>query len=142
MALDKVMYSTTVTVKGGREGEAASADGLLKLKLSKPKELGGPGGTGTNPEQLFGAGYAACFLSALELVSGKKKIALSREASIVADVSLGMNGQALGLAVTLNVRLPGMDKAQADELVALAHQTCPYSNATRNNIDVTLKVSV
>ena len=142
MTLDKVMYTTEVTVTGGREGSAASADGRLNLKLDKPKELGGAGGEGTNPEQLFAAGYAACFLSALQLVSGKKKIALSHEAAIRAEVSLGQSGQALALAVTLNVRLPGMDKAVADELVGLAHQTCPYSNATRNNIVVTLAVSV
>lgn len=142
MTLDKVLYTTEMTVTGGRDGGAVSADGKLTLKLAKPKELGGAGGDGTNPEQLFAAGYAACFLSALQLVSGKRKIALSHDASIRSVVSLGQSGQALALAVTLNVSLPGMDKKAAEELVALAHQTCPYSNATRNNINVTLTVSV
>ncbi len=142
MTLDKIMYTTETTVKGGREGSAASTDGLLKLKLSKPKELGGAGGDGTNPEQLFAAGYAACFLSAMELVSGRKKLALSPDTSIRAVVSIGQSGTALALAVTLNIHIPGMDKAAADDLVAVSHQTCPYSNATRNNIDVSLVVSV
>lgn len=142
MTLDKVMYTTEVTVTGGRDGSAMSADGRLNVKLAKPKELGGAGGEGTNPEQLFAAGYAACFLSALQLVSGKKKIVLSHGAAIHSEVSLGQSGQALALAVTLNVKLPGMDKAVAEELVELAHQTCPYSNATRNNVVVTLTVSV
>ncbi len=140
MTLDKIMYKTEVTVTGGRDGSAESADGHLQVKMAKPKELGGKG-DGTNPEQLFAAGYAACFLSALELVSGKKKIHLNPGTSIKAEVSLGQSGQALGLAVVLHVNLPGIDKAQADELVQLAHQTCPYSNATRNNIDVKLDVS-
>lgn len=142
MTLDKVLYTTEATVNGGREGSAASADGKLKIKLSKPKELGGPGGEGTNPEQLFAAGYAACFLSALGHVAREKKIPVPSDASIHSVVSLGKSGEALALAVTLNVRLPGMDKDAAKELVELAHHTCPYSNATRNNIDVALAVSV
>ncbi len=142
MTLDNVMYATEVTVTGGREGTAVSADGQLNLKLVSPKELGGKGEGGTNPEQLFAAGYAACFLGALKLVAGKKKIAVPEAVSIVADVALGRSGEKLGIAAKLHVKLPGMDKAQADELVELAHQTCPYSHATRNNIDVALSVSV
>lgn len=142
MALDKVMYTTEVTVKGGRDGEAVSADGRLNLKMAAPKELGGSGAEGTNPEQLFAAGYAACFLGALNLVAGKKKIAVSKDATIKAEVSLGQTGQNLGIAAALHVTLPGMDQKQAEELVELAHQTCPYSHATRNNIDVKLTVSV
>ena len=141
MALSKVLYTTSVTVTGGRDGQAVSDDGNLNVRMGMPKELGGPGGAVTNPEQLFAAGYAACFLSALKLVGSKKKIAFAKEPSITAQVSLGSLGEGLGLAVTLNVNLPGMDKTQADELVALAHKTCPYSNATRNNIDVTLAVT-
>lgn len=142
MKLDKILYTTEMTVTGGRDGGAVSADGKINLKMAKPKEMGGAGGEGTNPEQLFAAGYAACFLSALHLVASQRKILLSREASIKSVVSLGQSGQALALAVVLDVSLPGMDKKTAEELVALAHQTCPYSNATRNNIEVTLAVSV
>lgn len=142
MTLSKVLYSTTVTVKGGRDGEAESDDGNLKVKLAMPKELGGAGGNATNPEQLFAAGYAACFLSALNLVAGKKKIALSKDASIKGTVSLGSVGERLGLEAALHVNLPGMDAKEALALVEQAHQVCPYSNATRNNIDVHLEVSV
>ena len=140
MALSKIMYSTTVTVTGGRDGEAVSGDGNLKVKLGMPKEMGGAGGTATNPEQLFAAGYAACFLSAMKMLAGKKKIAISPNPSIVAAVDLGATGEKLGLQVALTVKLPGMDKAEAEKLVELAHQTCPYSNATRGNIDVKLTV--
>ncbi len=141
MTLDTVMYTTVVNVKGGRDGEAASEDGLLNLKLASPKELGGKGGA-TNPEQLFAAGYAACFLGALGLVAGKKKVALPGNVSIRAEVRLGRSGEKLGIAAKLDVTIPGMDRAQAEALVELAHQTCPYSNATRNNVDVALSVSV
>lgn len=140
MALSKVLYSTKVTVTGGRDGEAVSEDGHLKVKLGMPKELGGMGGNVTNPEQLFGAGFAACFLSAMKLVAGKRNIAMDKDPSILADVSLGSLGQGLGLAVTLTVTLPGMDEKQAHELAEEAHKICPYSNATRNNIDVNLVV--
>lgn len=140
MALSKIMYSTTVTVTGGRDGEAVSGDGNLKVKLGMPKEMGGAGGAATNPEQLFAAGYAACFLSAMKMLAGKKKIAISPNPSIVAAVDLGATGEKLGLQVALTVKLPGMDKAEAEKLVELAHQTCPYSNATRGNIDVKLTV--
>ncbi len=140
MALSKILYSTKVTVTGGRDGEAVSEDGNLKVKLDKPKEMGGAGGKATNPEQLFAAGYAACFLSAMKMLANKKKIAISENPSILAEVALGSSGDKLGLQATLTVKLPGMDTADAEKLVELAHQTCPYSNATRGNIDVTLVV--
>lgn len=142
MALDKIRYTTEVTVTGGRDGEAVSSDGRLKLKLTRPKGLGGGEGEGTNPEQLFAAGYAACFLSAMQHVAAVDKITISPNASITSQVSLGFIGQAFALAVTLNVKVPGMEQAAAEALVAKAHQTCPYSNATRNNVEVTLVVSV
>ena len=140
MALSKILYTTKVTVTGGRDGQAVSEDGNLNVQMGMPKELGGAGGAKTNPEQLFAAGFAACFLSALNLVAGKKKIAFPKAPSITAEVSLGSLGEGLGLALALTVNMPGMDKAQAQELVELAHKTCPYSNATRNNIAVNLVV--
>jgi Ohr subfamily peroxiredoxin len=143
MALDKVMYTTEVTVTGGRNGTAKSADSRLDLTLTSPKELGGnPATPGTNPEQLFAAGYAACFLGAMGHVAKLRKIDMPKNPSIVAEVTLGQTGEKLGIAVKLHVTLPGMDKAGAEELVELGHQTCPYSHATRGNIDVVLTVSV
>ena len=141
MSLAKVLYATRVTVTGGRDGEAVSEDGHLKVKLGMPKEMGGAGGDATNPEQLFAAGFAACFLSAMKLIANKKKRAISDNPSITAEVAIGPVGDGLALGVTLNVKLPGMNDAQAHELVELAHKMCPYSNATRNNIDVKLNVS-
>lgn len=141
MALSKILYSTTVTVKGGRDGEAVSDDGNLKVKLGMPKELGGTGGNATNPEQLFAAGYAACFLSALNLVAGKKKISLGKDASIKATVNFGPKGERFGLEAFLHVSLPGVDAKEAQALLEQAHEVCPYSNATRNNIDVHLDVT-
>ena len=132
-----VKYSTTVTAIGGREGRAFTQDETLDLKLATPKELGGVGGTGTNPEQLFAAGYAACFLSALKLVAQRRDIVLPDEAYISATVGIGPNGDGgFGLAVELVATLPGLDPVAAEQLVAEAHLVCPYSNATRNNIDV------
>lgn len=139
MALDSVMYATEVTVTGGREGAALSADGRLNLQLTAPTAQGGEG---TNPEQLFAAGYGACFLSALSLVAKRNKTPLGPDATLTASVSLGKIGEDFALAVVLDVRLPGMEKAQAESLVALAHQVCPYSRATRNNIEVQLKVAI
>ena len=140
MSLSKIMYTARATAKGGREGEAASDDGHLRVRLGAPKEMGGKGGEVTNPEQLFAAGYAACFLSALKLVAGKQKIAVSDESAITAEVSIGPKGEGFGLAVKLLASLPGVDKAKAEELVATAHKVCPYSNATRNNITVDIEV--
>lgn len=142
MSLDKILFTTDATVTGGRDGSAASEDGALKLKLSTPKALGGAGGEGTNPEQLFAAGYSACFLSALNLVASQQKQKLPEGTQVKGEVSIGPVGAGFGIEATLNVSLPGFDKETADALVNKAHEICPYSNATRGNIDVTLHVSV
>ena len=134
-------YTAHATATGGRSGHVRSSDGVLDLDTRIPKEMGGPGGAYTNPEQLFAAGYAACFDGALNLVIRNAKIKTG-ETRVTADVSIGSNGQGgFGLAVELEVNVPGVDQAQAEELVAQAHQICPYSNATRNNIDVMLTVT-
>ena len=138
-----VLYTAVATSTGsGREGHTTSADGRLDLRLNVPKEMGGNGGPGTNPEQLFAAGYSACFLSALRFVGGKEKVKVPDNATVTADVGIGPKGEGFGLEVTLEVVLPGLEQAAADALVAKAHATCPYSNATRGNIDVKLAVSV
>ena len=144
MAIDKALYTAQATSTGGRTGSTQSADGRVALTLSTPKELGGDGGPGTNPEQLFAAGYSACFIGAMKAVAAKQKIALPAQVSISADVSIGlMTGKpgAFGIAVAMAVSIPGMDKAAAQALVATAHEVCPYSNATRGNIDVSLTVA-
>jgi Ohr subfamily peroxiredoxin len=144
MAIDQALYTARATSTGGRAGTAESSDGALKIALSTPKQLGGAGGAGTNPEQLFAAGYSACFIGAMKAVAGRQKIALPGEVSITADVSIGpMTGKAgaFGIAVSMVVSVPGMDKAAAEALVAAAHEVCPYSNATRGNIDVELSVA-
>jgi osmotically inducible protein OsmC len=135
-----ILYTAEATAWGGREGRVASSDGVVDVQLVLPKGLGGPGGDKTNPEQLFAAGYAACFHSALKLIASADKIDVS-ESAITARVSLGMaETGAFNLAVELEAELPGVDHAQAEELVAKAHEVCPYSNATRGNIEVTLSV--
>lgn len=138
----KILYTAHATSTGGRTGEAKSDDGQLAVKLVTVKELGGPGGEGTNPEQLFAAGYSACFLSALKLTAGQQKKPVPADTAITADVGLGPNdkGQGFNLAVTLHVSIPGMDKTEALALVEATHQICPYSNATRGNVEVTLIV--
>lgn len=138
----KILYTAHATATGGRTGEAKSSDGQLAVKLVTVKELGGPGGDGTNPEQLFAAGYSACFLSALKLVSGQQKKPVPADTTITADVGIGPqdSGIGFGLAVTLNVSIPGMDRAEAQKLVEATHQVCPYSNATRGNVDVKLVI--
>ncbi|MET0518326.1 MAG: organic hydroperoxide resistance protein [Burkholderiaceae bacterium] len=140
MALEKVLYTAHATSTGGREGKSASSDGALNVTLSTPKELGGAGGSGTNPEQLFAAGYSACFIGAMKAVAGKQKISLPADLSITADVGIGPIPGGFGIQATLNISLPGMERAAAEQLVAAAHQVCPYSNATRGNIDVTLNI--
>ena len=140
MALEKVLYTAHATSSGGREGTSKSDDGVLDVKLTTPKGLGGNGATGTNPEQLFAAGYSACFLGAMKHVASVQKIALPAETSIAADVGIGPIPQGFGIQVALHVTVPGMDKAAAKKLVDDAHQVCPYSNATRGNIEVTLNV--
>lgn len=143
MAIDKALYTGHATSTGGRTGSTASSDGAIKAQLSTPKELGGTGGMGTNPEQLFAAGYSACFIGAMKAVAAKHKQKVADDVSIQADVSIGpMTGKegAFGIAVKMEITVPGMDKAAAEKLVAEAHEVCPYSNATRGNIEVELKV--
>lgn len=138
----KVLYTAQATATGGREGRASSNDERLDVKLSTPKELGGPGGDGTNPEQLFAAGYSACFLSALKLVAAHAKTALPTDASVTAKVGIGPNDKGgFGLTAELRVALPGVEPATAQALVNKAHEVCPYSNATRGNIDVQLALA-
>ena len=141
MSIEKTLYAAHAHVTGGREGTAKSSDGVLDLKLSTPKELGGGGGNGTNPEQLFAAGYAACFLGALKLVSSREKTPVPAETTVDSTVGIGPQGGGFGIEAELKVTIPGMDRAQAEALVAKAHQVCPYSNATRGNIDVKLSVA-
>ena len=134
-----ILYRTTARATGGREGRAATTDGSLDVALVMPKELGGPGGAGTNPEQLLAAGYAACFLSALKYSAGQAKVKLPPEAAISAEVGIGPRADGgFGLEVALRAELPGLDPAVADELLATAHAVCPYSHATRGNITVTV----
>lgn len=138
--LDKVIYTARATTTGGREGSSRSDDGLLDVKLSPPKAMGGAG-TATNPEQLFAAGYSACFMGAMKHVAGLKKIAVPADATISAEVDIGPIPQGFGIAVRMTISLPGMDRAVAQDLVDTAHQVCPYSNATRGNIPVTLNIA-
>ncbi len=135
------LYTASAVATGdGRNGHVQSTDGLVDTDVRTPTELGGPGGA-TNPEQLFAAGYAACFHSALKLVAGQAK-ADTTDSEVVADVSLGANDNGgFGLAVQLEVTLPAIEREQAEQLVAKAHEVCPYSNATRGNIEVTLTVA-
>ncbi|MFZ2987482.1 organic hydroperoxide resistance protein [Ideonella sp.] len=140
MALDKVLYTAHATSTGGRAGTARSDDGALSVTLSTPKELGGAGGTGTNPEQLFAAGYSACFIGAMKAVAAGQKIALPADVSITADVGIGPITGGFGIQVAMAITVPGMERAAAEALVAAAHGVCPYSNAPRGNIDVTLTV--
>jgi lipoyl-dependent peroxiredoxin len=137
MSFDKVLYTAKAHTTGGRDGGASHTDdGRLDIKLSSP----GSAGAGTNPEQLFAAGWSACFLSAVKLVAAKRKITLPADAAIDAEVDLGLARGAFGLAARLNVSLPGVDRDTATALVEAAHQTCPYSLATRGNIDVAINV--
>ena len=139
--LQNVAYTAKATATGGREGVAKSDDGRLDVKLSTPKGLGGDDGQGTNPEQLFAAGYAACFIGALKFVAGSEKIDLPSDTHIDSQVSIGAIEGGFGIAVKLAVSLGDMDKAAAQELVDKAHQVCPYSNATRGNIEVELSIN-
>ena len=135
-ALDKVLYTARAHTTGGRDGASRTDDGRLDVKLSSP----GTSGTGTNPEQLFAAGYSACFIGAMKAVAGRTKTALPADLSIDAEVDLGPIPNAFGIAVRMRISLPGMERAAAEQLVQAAHQVCPYSNATRGNIEVTLTV--
>ena len=138
----QVLYTAHATATGGRDGRAASDDKRLDVPLNTPKELGGAGGAGTNPEQLFAAGYSACFLSALKFVAAHTKAQLPADTAVSAEVGIGPNDRGgFGLAVSLEVALPGMEAGAAQALVDKAHEVCPYSNATRNNIDVGLRIA-
>ncbi len=144
MAIDKAVYTAHATSTGGRTGSTRSSDGEIALTLVTPKELGGSGGAGTNPEQMFAAGYSACFIGAMKVVAERQKIALPEDMSIDAAVGIGpLTGKdgAFGIEVAMKINVPGMDKAKAEKLIADAHEVCPYSNATRGNVDVKLKVA-
>lgn len=140
MSLDKVLYTATATSTGGREGRAVSSDSALDIQLSTPRELGGAGGPGTNPEQLFAAGYSACFIGALKVVAAREKVALPADTSITGSVGIGPIPNGFGIQAALQISIPGVPRDTAEALVAQAHQVCPYSNATRGNIEVTLTV--
>jgi Ohr subfamily peroxiredoxin len=137
--IEKVVYRAHATSTGGRDGTTRSSDGLIDLKLTVPKEMGGAGG-GVNPEQLFAAGYSACFIGAMKFVAGTQKIALPADTRIDATVGIGPIPQGFGIEVQMQIHVPGMELAAAQALVDKAHAVCPYSNATRGNIDVTLSV--
>jgi Ohr subfamily peroxiredoxin len=141
MSIEKVLYTAHASATGGREGHAASDDGKVDVKLSTPKEMGGSGGEGTNPEQLFAAGYSACFLGAVKFVASKTKTTIPADAKVSADVGIGQIPTGFGIQVVLTVSLPGVARDQAQSIVDQAHIVCPYSNATRGNIDVTVKVA-
>jgi Ohr subfamily peroxiredoxin len=136
-----VLYRTRATATGGRDGHAATADGSLDVTLATPKELGGAGGPGNNPEQLFAAGYSACFIGAMKFVASQGGPKVPADTSVTAEVGIGPRSEGgFGLAVALQVSLPGLARQDAEALVQKAHQVCPYSNATRNNVDVRLSV--
>ena len=141
MSIEKVLYTAHATSTGGRAGSSKSPDGVLDLALTTPKELGGSGATGTNPEQLFAAGYSACFIGAMKHVATMQKITLPADTSIAASVGIGQIPAGFGIEVAMTVTIPGMERAAAEALVQAAHAVCPYSNATRGNIDVTLTVA-
>ncbi len=138
MKIEKVLYRATVTTTGGRDGSSVSSDGNLEVKLTTPKELGGAGGAATNPEQLFAAGYSACFIGAMKFVASQEKIALPADVSIVGSVGIGTIPGGFGIEAELRISLPGMDRTAAQALIDKAHKACPYSNATRGNINVDL----
>lgn len=138
MSIEKVLYRASATATGGREGRGVSSDGVLDVALTTPRELGGAGNKGTNPEQLFAVGYAACFLGAMKFVGGRDKIAVPAETSVNGNVGIGPIPTGFGIEVELKISLPGLAREQAEALIAAAHIVCPYSNATRGNIDVTL----
>jgi len=133
----EVKYKTSATAIGGRDGRTRTLDGKIDLQLAVPKELGGPGGEGTNPEQLFAAGYAACFLGAIKVAGQQLKVRIPSDAAVTATIGIGSRAEGgFGITAELGIRLPDVDAAQARQVVDLAHQICPYSNATRNNVDV------
>lgn len=141
MTIEHVLYRAQAQASGGREGHAVSSDQVLQVALSTPEELGGTGGPGTNPEQLFAAAYAACFLGAVKFVAARQQIALPRQAAVEADVGIGEISSGFGIEVALSISLPGLASADAERLVQQAHIVCPYSNAIRNNVDVKLQIA-
>ncbi|WP_406853892.1 MULTISPECIES: organic hydroperoxide resistance protein [unclassified Alsobacter] len=136
----KVVYTAHASATGGRDGRAVSSDGVIDVKLSVPKEMGGAGGAATNPEQLFAAGYSACFLGAIKAVARKSSVKIPDDAKVSADVGIGPIPTGFAIKVDLRISLPGIERAQAETLVHDAHIVCPYSNATRNNVEVSLTV--
>lgn len=140
MSIEKVVYRAKAKATGGRDGRATSSDGVLDVKLGVPKEMGGAGGAVTNPEQLFAAGYSACFLGALKFVAAKEKVKVPDDANIEGTVGIGAIPTGFGIEVQLDISLPGIERHVAEDLVKKAHVVCPYSNATRGNIDVTLNI--
>ena len=139
MAIEKILYTAQATTPGGRDGTSKSDDGKLSVTLAPPKEMGG-NGNGTNPEQLFAAGYSACFMGAMKFVAGTQKKVVPADASISADVGIGPIPAGFGIQVAMRISVPGWSKEDTQALVDAAHKVCPYSNATRGNIDVTLTV--
>lgn len=140
MSIEKVLYRAHAHVTGGRDGRAVVPESGLDFRLTTPRELGGAGGDGANPEQLFAAGYSACFLGAMKAVAAREKLAIPSDVAINGSVGIGAIPGGFGIEVELKISLPGMDHAAAQELIDKAHKVCPYSNATRNNIDVTLSI--
>jgi Ohr subfamily peroxiredoxin len=138
-----ILYTTAATATGGRDGSSALKDGSFSVKLTVPKELGGPGGAGANPEQLFALGYSACFLGALRHVAAKEKVTIPADATVTAEIGIGPrdDGTGFGISAALTVAVPGLDRAKAEDLVAKAHVVCPYSHAIKNTIDVKLTVA-
>ncbi len=137
-----VIYKTSATATGGRDGSAKSDDGSVDVKLVIPKEMGGPGGVGANPEKLFAAGYSACFLGAMKAVSAKEGVKVPADATVTAEIGFGPRAEGgYGITANLTISLPGVEHDAAERLVKAAHEVCPYSNATRNNVDVGLTVA-
>ncbi|MBC7386123.1 MAG: organic hydroperoxide resistance protein [Cryobacterium sp.] len=139
MKIEKILYRAEAKVTGGRDGKAMASDHSFDLTLAPPKEMGGSG-KGANPEQLFAAGYSACFMGAMKFVAGQEKITVPSDAAITGKVGIGPIPAGFGIEVELNISLPGMDRTAAQSLIDKAHKVCPYSNATRGNIDVTLNL--
>ena len=141
MSVD-VKYETTATAKGGRDGTARTQDGAFEVKLATPRELGGAGGAGNNPEQLFAAGYSACFLGAMKAVAASQKTRVPDDTTVTATVGIGPRSEGgFGITADLKVAIPGMDREAAQNLIEAAHQVCPYSTATRGNVDVGLTLA-
>ena len=142
----KILYTTKATSTGGRTGHSKTVDGILDLDLVTPKELGGqgnaPGGKGTNPEQLFACGYSACFLGAMKFVAGQEKLKISDDTTVTATVGIGPrdDGKGFGIDVELAIHVPSLERPAAEALVQKAHIVCPYSHATKGNVDVRLRV--